>query len=191
MASSVRTLISSIALATAAATTAADPTNFRVGVAGTQLNIDPGPEYVTSSDDTGIAIFAEYPQSNHAASRFIVYRIHDDGSDTGNDRKDVTGFETQLMWGWGLAKPGFRIYTGPAWHREKMLVERSGKYKTRTLNGWGWQLGLGYQLGPITLDAAATWRDPDDYRLENQRTAALSDDTPDVIFNNLMISYRF
>ena len=191
MVSPIRLFISTLVFAGATASVTAEPTNFRVGLAATQLNIAPGPDYVTNSDDAGFAVFAEFPQSDNAASRFIVYRIHDDGSTTQNDRKDVTGFETQLMWGWGLSKPGIRFYTGPAWHREKMLVERSGRYKTRILNGWGWQLGAGYQFGPIILDLATTWRDPDDYRLENQRTDDLSDDTPDVFFNNLMISYRF
>ena len=100
----VRLLIPTMALATLATGVTAEPSNFRVGVSSTVLDIHSGPDYLTDSDTIGMAVFAEYPQSNHAASRFIVYRIHDDGSETASDRKDVTGFETQLMWGWGLAE---------------------------------------------------------------------------------------
>jgi len=191
----VRVFLPALALASVATGVTAEPSNLRIGVGSAVLDINPGPDYLPDTDTKGLAIFAEYPQSNHAASRFILYRIHDDGSDAGNDRQDVTGFATQLMWGWGLAEPGFRVYTGPSWHRDKMLVKRPDGYKTRIMNGWGWHLGLGYQLDAITVDIAGEWRDPDDYRLENQRpeakAAGINDDTPDVLFYNLMISYRF
>lgn len=176
-----------------ATATVAEPSNLRVGVSRTVLDIDPAASYLTTSDNVGMAVFAEFPQSNHTSSRFVLYRIHEDGN--ASQRKDVTGFETQLMWGWGLAEPGFRIYTGPAWHREKILVERSGSRKTRFFNGWGWQLGLGVQQGPITVEFAATWRDPDDYRTENRRpeikATGIDDQKPKVWLNNMMISYRF
>lgn len=163
-------------------------TNFRVGVGSVYLDVDPGAAYLPSSDETGYSLFAEFPQSNHAASRFVMYRMHD------ND-KDLTGFETQLMWGWGLAEPGFRLYTGPAWHREKILVDRNSGSSTRFFNGWGWQIGTGFQIGAITLDVAATWRDDQDYRDENRRAdnqaAGISTERPDVWLTNAMISYRF
>lgn len=183
-------LLALLPLATLSGIASADGeyTNFRVGTSLTRLTINPGADYLPDSSDRGVSLFAEYPQSNHAASRFTVYRVHNDG-------KDLTGFETQLMWGWGLAKEGFRLYSGPAWHREKILVDRGGNSKTRFFNGWGWQIGSGYQLGAVTFDIAATWRDDQDYRAENQRAenqaAGVSHERPNVWFRNIMISYRF
>lgn len=158
-------------------------TNFRVGVGSFRLDIDPAASYLTDAGDRGSSLFAEFPQSEHAASRFIMYRYH-------GDDKDLTGFETQLMWGWGLASEGARLYTGPAWHREKMAVERSSGSGTRVFNGWGWQLGAGYQVGAITVDVAATWRDNEDYDDENH-AAGHDYKRPNVWFRNLLISYRF
>lgn len=160
-----------------------DYTNFRVGISSTTLDVSPGASYMPESGDQGMGVFAEFPQSEHAASRFIIYRMHQDG-------KDVTGFETQLMWGWGLASEGFRLYTGPAWHREKILIDRGTSKHTGVFNGWGWQVGTGVQWGPITLDIAGTYRDDQDYRNENRRGGA-SGKRPDVWLTNAMISYRF
>jgi len=166
------------------ADSATEFTNFRVGVSATSLDVSPGADYMPAHDDHGFGVFAEFPQSNHAASRFVIYQIN-------NDEKDVSGFETQLMWGWGLAEEGFRLYTGPAWHREKIAIRRTGTSShTGVFNGWGWQIGTGYQLGAITLDVAGTYRDDQDYRNENRRGGA-SGSRPDVWLTNAMISYRF
>ncbi|WP_221795400.1 hypothetical protein [Oceanobacter mangrovi] len=177
---------SSLLLSTFSATAAAadsEPTNFRVGVTSTALDVSPSAPSFPDSSQRGFGLYAEFPQSNHAASRFIWYRIHDDD-------QDVTGFETQLMWGWGLAQPGFRLYTGPAWHRDKVLIQRTAGSHTGIFNGWGWQIGTGYQLGPVILDVAATFRDDQDYRNENRR-AGISGERPNVWLTNAMISYRF
>ncbi|MGB1091164.1 MAG: hypothetical protein ACPGYX_03485 [Oceanobacter sp.] len=178
----VATAVASLALFSAAQSQA-ENTNFRVGLGSTTLDVSPAAEYLPTTDEKGLSLFAEFPQSNHAASRFIMYRAHQ------ND-KDLTGFETQLMWGWGLAQPGFRLYAGPAWHREKILVDRTGGSRTRFFNGWGLQAGLGYQLKAITLDIATTWRDDQDYRFENRRSG-VENTRPDVFLTNLLISYRF
>jgi hypothetical protein len=178
--SACQLLLVSASLAATQAT--AEPTNFRVGLGYTALDVEPAADYLPTREERGFSLFAEYPQSNQAASRFIVYRVHEDG-------KDLTGFETQLMWGWGLAKPGFRLYAGPAWHREKILVSRGDSSRTRFFNGWGLQIGTGYQLGAVTVDIAGTWRDDQDYRFENRRSG-VENKRPNVWLTNLLISYR-
>lgn len=160
----------------------AEPTNFRVGVGSFQLDSDPAPAYMPDNSDTGLSLFAEMPHSDHAATRFQAYRIDQDG-------KRTTGFETQLMWGIGLSQPGFRAYTGPGWHYEKTRVNRPGK-RHQVFNGWGWQLGVGYQYKAVTVDLTGSIRDPHDYRTENRR-AGLGKKTPSVYTTSLLISYRF
>ncbi|MDO6749895.1 hypothetical protein, partial [Gilvimarinus sp. 1_MG-2023] len=71
-------LLASSQLAFAADSSKDDHTNFRVGLAATTLDIDPGADYFTDAGDTGMSLFAEYPQSDHTATRFLVYRIHQD-----------------------------------------------------------------------------------------------------------------
>lgn len=170
------------ALLGASAVTLSEPTNFRVGVGSFQLDSDPAPAYLPDNSDTGFSLFAEMPQSNHTATRFMLYRID-------QDDKFSSGFQTQLMWGIGLSQPGFRAYTGPSWHHEKNRITRAGK-NHQVFNGWGWQLGLGYQYKSVTLDLAATVRDPSDYRTEYRR-AGLGKKTPSVYTTNLLIGYRF
>ncbi|ASP40081.1 hypothetical protein CHH28_15975 [Bacterioplanes sanyensis] len=152
-------------------TATAEPTNFRVGAGIWQLSIDPG---APSHDDTGYALLAEFPQSEHAGSRFLVYGM--------NGQQDylVRGVETQLFWGWGLASPGFRLYTGPAWHWQKSRAQNSSHI---THNGWGWHIGTGWQWRAITLDLTASYRIPDDYDQDGQSV--------DVTTSALLLSYRF
>src|SRR5690606_37524824 len=122
----------------------AEPTNFRAGIGAFALDIGHAPAGLPDGSQTGFSLFGEFPQSNHTASRFILYRID------GGDGVRLTGGETQLMWGMGLAQPGFRLYTGPAWHYDRMRVTRSGGHDTRTFNGWGWQIGTGWQYRAVT-----------------------------------------
>jgi len=160
----------------------AEPTNFRVGLGMLRYDVHPAADYMPDFRNTGFTFSAEFPQDNYVGSRFIVYREDDD---------DVSlwGYETQLMWGYGLAQPGFRIYTGPAWHREVIRSQANGSRQQRVFNGWGWQLGTGWQIGAITLDVAATYRDPKDYRDENKRAG--NNVIPDPILSNVLVSYRF
>ncbi len=162
----------------------AEPTNFRVG--GGQFTAHIGsagtPDWLPDSGDAGISLFAEFPQSENAASRFLLYRVN------GEDGARLQGGETQLMFGWGLSGPGPRAYTGPAWHYEKMQVVRDSGDRFRVFNGWGWQFGLGFQFRALTVDIAATWRNPDDYNHELNR-AGIRDG--DVWVRNLLLSYRF
>jgi len=175
----LRTCVTALMLFSA--TASAEPTNFRVGAGLFQSDTNPAPDYMPDNSQRGYSLFAEMPQSDHTATRFMLYRLSD-------DNKQLIGYETQLMWGIGLSQPGFRIYTGPAWHRETIRVERPGA-SHRTFNGWGWQAGFGFQYRAITLDVAATLRDNSDYYSENKK-AGLSD-KPDSYISNLLISYRF
>ena len=158
----------------------AEPTNFRVGLGLTTMHISPAPDYLPDSRDQGISIYAESPQSNNAGSRFFIYGIN------GDDDAQVRGMETQLMWGWGLAEPGWRLYTGPAWHWEKFKTNRNNH---QVMNGWGWHIGTGYQFNAITVDIAATYRDPHEYLAENKRAG--ENTTPDSVLTHVLISYRF
>ncbi|UZK03423.1 hypothetical protein [Venatoribacter cucullus] len=160
----------------------AEPTNFRAGIGAFALDIGHAPAGLPDGSQTGFSLFGEFPQSNHTASRFILYRID------GGDGVRLTGGETQLMWGMGLAQPGFRLYTGPAWHYDRMRVTRSGGHNTRTFNGWGWQIGTGWQYRAVTLDVAATFRDRHDYNRETRRAGLPKGD---VWTHNLLLSYRF
>lgn len=179
----LKVITASLLLAAAASHAAEEEfTNFRVGVGGYAADLSNAPQYMPDSDQPGFAVFAEFPQSNVAASRFILYRVN------GEDGLKLQGGETQLMWGWGLAKEGPRIYTGPTWHYEKMQVPRGSSERYKVFNGWGWQLGAGYQFRAVTLDFAFGWHDNQDYNKENDR-AGLKDG--DYTTQSLLLSYRF
>lgn len=160
----------------------AEETNFRVGLGMLRYDISPAAEYMPNGKHTGITLMAEYPQDNIHGSRFIIYSLDDEGV-------NVWGVETQMLLGYGLAKPGFRIYTGPAWHREFIKLRRTNKTKTQLFNGWGWQLGFGWQLDRLTLDIAATYRDPKDYHSENKNAGVSKSPAP--ILGNALLSYQF
>lgn len=157
-------------------------TNFRVGLGALRYDIHPGAEYMPDGQSTGVTLMAEFPQDNYHGSRFIVYKLNGEG-------EDVWGFETQMLLGYGLAQPGFRIHTGPAWHREFITTDDDGSSDPELFNGWGWQAGVGWQFAAITLELAATYRDPQDYRNENRRAGVSG--KPDPLLTNLFVSYRF
>lgn len=174
-------LSSALFLVAASPVTLAEPSNLRIGVGGFVLDVEHAPAGIADGSQVGGAIFAEFPQSNYAGSRFIAYRIDTDGI-------KVKGGETQLMWGYGLAQPGLRIYTGPTWHYERMEVPRAGGVKTRTFKDWGWQIGAGVQYQAITLDYAISLRDNGQYKTENARAGVANGD---VWTQTLLLSYRF
>ncbi len=161
---------------------AEDFTNFRVGVGAMHYDINPGAEYMPDGEDLGITLMAEFPQDNYHGSRFIIYKLNAEGV-------DVWGFETQMLLGYGLAQPGFRLHTGPAWHREFIRTDDNGSSDPELFNGWGWQLGTGWQFAAVTVELAATYRDPNDYENENHRGGV--NKRPDPILTNLFISYRY
>ena len=82
----------------------AEPTNFRVGAGLLKYDVHPAPDYMPDFRQSGTTIFAEFPQDNYHGSRFIIYAL--DEGDT-----SLWGYETQMMIGYGLAQPGFRIHT--------------------------------------------------------------------------------
>ena len=75
------------ALLTACASTMAEPTNFRVGIGSFIADTDPAPAYMPSDKELGFSLFAEMPQSNNTATRFMYYRVD-------QDDKQTIGFET-------------------------------------------------------------------------------------------------
>lgn len=155
----------------------ADYSNFRVGLGWLKVDMEPSP--LAQKSDDGITLFAEFPQTNYTASRFLIYRL--DGT---NDTR-LRGFETQLMWGYGLAQPGLRLYTGPAWHRDSW--HHTGQ--SQRFQGWGWHLGSGIQYQAITVDITATYRRANDYRRYHRRQGIHNQSAP--ILGNVLISYRF
>ncbi|MCA6065317.1 porin family protein [Thalassolituus marinus] len=160
----------------------AEPTNFRVGTGLFQTSFDNAAAWMPESSDQGFTLFAEFPQSAHAGSRFMLYRIN------GEDGRRIEGGETQLMWGLGLDAPGLRLYTGPAWHYENIRVARASGSNTRRFNGWGWHAGTGFQYKAVTIDLTTTWRVADDYTSEAERDGK---DGGDVFTYSLLASYRF
>lgn len=162
----------------------AEETNLRLGVGMLRYDIDPGAEYMPKFKDTGTTLMAEFPQDNLHGSRFIIYSQNDGES-------DIWGFETQMLLGYGLEKPGARIYTGPTWYREVMRTRSNGVNDPRVFNGWGWQFGLGWQYQRVTLDLASTFRMAKDYQDENQRADLDDTGSPQVALSNLLISYQF
>ena len=95
-----RVLLLSLLLAATSSYAEQDFTNFRVGVGSYSADLAGGPQWMPDGSQAGFSVFAEFPQSNIAASRFILYRIN------GEDGVRLQGGETQLMWGWGLAQSG-------------------------------------------------------------------------------------
>jgi len=73
-------LISALAFCSAPILAAdnSEPTNFRVGAGLFQADIGNAPSYLPNGEQQGFSLFAEFPQSNHAASRFILYRLNGD-----------------------------------------------------------------------------------------------------------------
>ncbi|GGY34951.1 hypothetical protein GCM10011297_05030 [Bacterioplanes sanyensis] len=150
---------------------AQDYTNFRVGGGIWQFSVDPGhPDH----SDYGYALMAEFPQSEHAGSRFLVVGLN------GEQGFLLRGVESQLYWGWGLASPGWRLYSGPTWHWQKA---RHASSRHQVHNGWGWHLGTGFQWRALTIDIAAGYRLADDYRRDGK--------TPTVMTSSVIASYRF
>ena len=175
--------LSAVSLSALSLSAWAEPTNFRVGAGLLKYDVHPAPDYMPDFRQSGVTLFAEFPQDNYHGSRFLLYSLDEDDT-------SLWGYETQVMIGYGLAQPGFRIHTGPAWHREVIDVRRNGKADPQIFNGWGWQLGTGYQIEAITIEVAATYRDTRDYRMEN-KIATGRNTPPAPILSNLLISYRF
>lgn len=161
----------------------AEPTNFRLGLGMLRYDISPSTDYTPKFEQTGVSLLAEFPQDNLHGSRFIIYSQNQDDT-------EVWGFETQMLLGYGLAQPGGRIYTGPTWYREVMRTEVGSTSDSRVFNGWGWQLGTGWQYQRFTVDIATTYRLAKDYKDELAR-AGVNQGSPTVLLSNLFVSYQF
>ena len=156
-----------------------EPIPLRLGIGLLQINIQDAPKHAPNHRNFGGLVFAEYSESNHAGSRFIIYNY---------DHKEahLTGVETQLLFGYGLANQGLRAYTGPTWFIEHLHMPHSKK--SHTFKGLAWQIGLGWQYRAITLDYAVSMRQRRSYERH------FSDDNIQIgeVFNQkLLLSYHF
>lgn len=179
----MRTALLGLSFILLSASAVAEPTNFRAGLGMLRYDVTPAPDYMPSARDTGLTLMAEFPQSNYHGSRFILYALD-------SDTTGLWGYETQMLLGFGLAQPGFRVYTGPAWHREVIKRQTAQGADPVVFNGWGWQAGIGWQYQAVTLDLAATYRDTRDYRMENKIATGINT-PPAPVLGNLLLSYRF
>lgn len=159
-----------------------DLTNLRIGIGAISAQLSNSDNVLQDLEDPGILIAAEYPQNRYSGSRFAIYQGGGNGS-------DYWGFETQLMLGYGLDGMGFRIHTGPSWHRDLVTLNTRDETTKQRITGWGWQLGIGYQWPHVTLELASTIRETGDYFSLNQQIGQTK--RPTVVFSNLLVSYRF
>lgn len=161
------------------AQTQAEPVDLKLGLASLHMNIGHAAPKLPQAD-TGLALFAEAPQSNYAATRLLLYRLF--------DQSNVRGGETQLLWGYGLAQAGPRLYLGPTWHFEKIQVQRAQGSRSKDFYGWGAQAGLGFQYQSLSLDYALGLRDNRQYRHENRHFGLKAGE---VWTHSLLFSYHF
>lgn len=164
-------------------TSFAEESQLRLGVGAYGMKLKnslPG----LPDNDFGASIFAEHTQSNYAGSRFILYSIDKDEDDI-----SVHGAEIQLLLGYGLARNGLRIYTGPTWHIEHIHLPRAGNTTiSHTFKGWAWQAGTGVQYKAIALDYAFGLRANQSYKEENKR---LGNPSSNLFTHSILLSYRF
>lgn len=150
--------------------------NLRIGGGMVMLDTKPAVGSLKNGQSRAFVLFAEMPESQHTSSRFMLYTKKQ------TEQERYWGLESQFFFGWGLDRPGLRLYTGPAWHYEKHRFNKGGA--TKTMYGWGWNTGIGLQAGPIQIDLAGNYRDPSDYpKIKNKR--------PTVWFIQVLAGYRF
>lgn len=130
---------------------------FRLGLGVSNLNMQIDDSSVYRKQAQSALIFAEFAATNHSATRFLAYRFDQQGL-------KLYGAETQLLWGYGLATPGLRLYTGPTAHLEHAHLPQ-GKHSA-TLKAFAWQVGLGWQYKNIALDYSFRVRDNHQYNRE-------------------------
>jgi len=158
--------------------------NFRLSLGRYITSVDPSASY--SSDDQkqhfGWSIAGEMPQSNYTASRAIFYAIDD-------DRLGASGLEMQIMWGYGLAQPGFRIYAGPGFFFEHRTDRSAASDKFNTYRDFAISAGTGFQYKRMILDLNYQYRDPRSYERELKKRGG--DESVDASTLNLSIGYQF
>lgn len=162
----------------------AEDTNFRLGIGRYTLNADPS-EAVSADGNKahhGWSISGEMPQSEHTASRAIVYHIDD-------ERVRTTGIEMQIQWGIGLASPGFRLYTGPAFFFENTKVLQADDHSFSHNSDFALSAGTGYQWNDWVVDFNYQLRPARSYhKILRDRG---NDDDAHVYSTNINLAYRF
>lgn len=157
-------------------------TNFRLGIGSNTLAITGTQSVLQQLDSTGLTLVAEYPQDKYTGSRFLVHYQNDSDS-------EIFGYETQLMLGWGLDAPGFRIHTGPLWHRDHNTIKIHSTSVKRKTTGWGWHLGIGYQQADWVFELASSIRENGDYDNLNKDLGVQQ--RPNVSHYRVLVSRRF
>jgi len=158
--------------------------NLRISVGRHMLTTDPANAYAgdQSKQHSGWSIAAEMPQSDHTASRAIFYRVAD-------DRLTSTGLEMQILWGYGLATPGIRVYAGPGFffeHRHDLLADED---QFDAFRDFALSAGLGYQYKRYVVDMNYQLRDPRSYERELKTRGV--DDSVNASSMNLSFGYQF
>ena len=159
-------------------------TNLRVSLGRHLLTTDPALAYASDlqTQHSGWSIAAEMPQSDHTASRAIFYRVAD-------DRLTASGLEMQILWGYGLATPGFRIYAGPGFffeHRKDLLADQD---QFDVFRDFAISAGLGYQYKRYVVDVNYQLRDPRSYERELKTRGG--DDSVSANSMNVSFGYQF
>ena len=162
----------------------AQDSNFRLSFGRTTLDVSPNEAYSSDGQNQhhGWSIAGEMPQSDHTASRAQLYRIDD-------DRLTATGLEMQIMWGWGLASEGPRLYAGPSYFFEHRHDERATDDSFDVFRDIGVSAGFGYQYQRWVLDLNAQWRDPRSYERESK--SRQRNDNVSVHSMQLLMGYQF
>lgn len=163
---------------------AQEDTNFRLSLGRIAVNSDPALAY--SSDQKkqhfGWSISGEMPQSNYTASKATYYQIDD-------DRLDAKGIEMQIMWGYGLQQPGFRIYAGPAYFFEHRTDKLANTDRFDTYRDIALAAGAGYQYDRIVFNINYQYRDSRSYERELKKRG--SSDSVDASTLNITLGYQF
>lgn len=176
-------LLIAFALSVFSSATAADQSQFRLGVGAYGMKLKYSVDGLPDND-FGSSLFAEYSENNYSGSRLVVYSIKDDDKDIA-----AHGAEVQLLLGYGLANNGFRIYTGPTWHIEHMHLPRADDSSiSHTFKGWAWQIGTGVQYKRFAIDYAFGLRNNQSYKHESRQAG---NPGGGMYTQNILLGYRF
>lgn len=157
----------------------ANPSPLRLGVGASSLNIQYDTAGLNDGATTDGILFAEFTQGEYSATRLMFYRFKD------TDTK-VYGGETQLLLGYGLSKPGLRLYTGPTWHIEHMHLPATDQ--SHHFRGFAWQAGLGWQYKQIALDYSFGIRDNKHY---NRKMRKHGYEVEHVFLHSVLLSFNW
>lgn len=135
--------------------------NLRLSIGRHTLMVDPAEAYASDlkQQHSGWSLGAEMPQSDHTASRALLYRVDEEGL-------QATGIEMQILWGYGLSAPGFRIYAGPGFFFEHRKDLRAATDRFDAFRDFALSAGTGYQYKRYVVDINYQRRDPRSYQRE-------------------------